>query len=113
MIALLRFAGLLLATAAACSTASSGGGNEWSCSTKANCPNEPAPDQRSINVCNAALASCCGTEFQAKSVCEWTNVQCDAQGFVDIQATQAKCASQETAFNDCVINGGCVDAGGG
>src|SRR5215472_10064799 len=104
---------LVAAAAAACSTASSGGGGGWSCSAKANCPNEPAPDQRTIDECNGALASCCGTQFQAKSICESNNVQCDAQGFVDIQATQAKCASQETAFNGCVTSGCVTDAGGG
>ncbi len=97
---------LLLAMITVTAMAFSGcGSGDASCSEKGKCSQETAPTAADISSCQAALASACGSQYQAILNCMFSNEKCDSSGNVDLTATETAtetaCPTQVAKFQTC------------
>jgi hypothetical protein len=93
---------LLLAAITFVAMAFSGcGSDNVSCSDKGKCSQDTAPTAADISSCQAALASACGSQYQAILNCALSNEKCDASGNMDLTATETACSSQLANFVTC------------
>jgi hypothetical protein len=93
---------LLGAVVVACTITTSRSGSSPTCHDRSPCPNDPAPSQDDVDMCEQALASRCKQDYQALLDCVAAHPSCGPAGRSDPEAVRAACASEETAYSQCV-----------